>query len=84
MHANKIKTAIPSKKEKQKTTRFKTTATKLAKNQSMYFVPYRNYNTNKRNYGNRVETNGNKTQNKDNDKVNDKTTNKYKLILQQQ
>lgn len=39
MHANKIKTAIPYKKEKQKTTRFKTTATKLAKNQSMYFVP---------------------------------------------
>lgn len=38
MHANKIKTAIPSKKEKQKTTRFKATATKLAKNQSRYFV----------------------------------------------
>lgn len=33
MHANKIKTAIPSKKDKQKTTRFKATATKLAKNQ---------------------------------------------------
>ena len=46
MHANKIKTAIPSKKDKQKTTRFKATATKLAKNQSMYFVPYRNYNAN--------------------------------------
>ena len=38
MHANKIKTAIPYKKEKQKTTRFKATATKLAKNQSRYFV----------------------------------------------
>lgn len=38
MHANKIKTAIPSKKDKQKTTRFKATATKLAKNQSRYFV----------------------------------------------
>jgi len=49
MHANKIKTAIPYKKEKQKTTRFKVIATKLAKNQSMYFVPCRNYNTNTKN-----------------------------------
>lgn len=32
MHANKIKTAIPSKKEKEKTTKLKATATKLAKN----------------------------------------------------
>lgn len=49
MHANKIKTAIPFMKDKQKTTRFKATATKLAKNQSMYFVPCRNYNTNTKN-----------------------------------
>ena len=55
MHANKIKTVIPSKKEKQKTTRFKATATKLAKNQPKVLRALQKLQPKKRNYGNRVE-----------------------------
>lgn len=55
MHANKIKTAIPSRTRNKKLQDLRQQQRNLQKTNQRYFVPYRNYNTNKRNYGNRVE-----------------------------
>ena len=49
MHANKIKTAIPSRTRNKKLQDLRQQQRNLQKNQSMYFVPYRNYNANTKN-----------------------------------